>query len=161
MRSLLSGYQQVKLALQKHHYIHANSLVIDHHGLLICGKSGFGKTSLMLSLLEQAKANNKFAAMVGDDQSLVANENNRLIAYCPSSTKGKLEIRGHGIVDVPFLQSAVINLVIEIVPRENIDRMPTIGTKTLDGIQLPLVFVPRYGLQQSVQIIQAMLSDLK
>lgn len=149
------------MALQKHHYIHANSLVIDHQGLLICGKSGFGKTSLMLSLLEQAKANSKFAAMVADDQSMIANENNRLIAHCPHANEGKLEIRGRGIVEAPFLQSAVINLVIEIVPRENIDRMPTIGTKTLDGVKLPLVFVPRHGLQQSVQIIQAMLSDLK
>ena len=146
---------------QNYPNIHANSLIIDHQGILICGKPGSGKTSLMLSLLEQAKAKNRFAAMVADDQSLIINASNRLIAYCPQANEGKLEVRGHGIVDTPYIQSAVISLVVEIVPHENIDRMPVENAKTLYGIQLPLIFVPRHNLQQSVQITMAALADLK
>lgn len=146
---------------QKYHNIHANSLIIDHQGILIYGKSGFGKTSLMLSLLEQAKAKNRFAIMIGDDQSLIANASDRLIARCPQTNEGKLEVRGYGIVDAPYIRSAVINLAVEIVPHENIDRMPEKNTKTIDGVQLPLIFVPRHDLQQSEQIIMATLAGLK
>ena len=161
VRGLLSGYRQAELDFQRNHNIHANSLIIDHLGILIFGKSGFGKTTLMLSLLEQAKAKNKFAAMIGDDQSLIINANNRLIAHCLRANEGKLEVRGFGIVNAHFLPSAVINLVVEIVPHENVDRMPEKNTKTIDGVQLPRIFVPRNDLNPSVQITLAALADLK
>ena len=146
---------------QNYHNIHANSLIIDHQGILIYGKSGSGKTSLMLSLLEHAKTKNRLAIMVADDQSLIFSTNNRLVAHCPRANEGKLEVRGYGIVDAPFIASAVMNLVVEIMPHKEIERMREKNTKTIDGVQLPLIFVPQHDLQQSVQIIMAALAGLK
>ncbi len=149
------------MASHEYRNIHANSMIIDNQGILIFGKSGYGKSSLMLSLLEQTKSKNRFAAMIADDQSLIINTNDLLIARCPGINEGKLEVRGHGIVNACFLPSAVINLVVEIVTHKNIDRMPEKHAKTIDGVELPLIFVPRHDLHQSVRITLAALAEQK
>jgi HPr kinase/phosphorylase len=157
---LLSDCRQAReLAERNYTNIHANSLIIGNQGILIFGKPGFGKTSLMLFLLEHASASNKFAAMIADDQSMIVDANNQLIARCPLPIQGKLEIRGHGIINASFLPSSVINLVVEILPREKIDRMSEAKTKTINGIKLPLIYVPRSDLQQSKHIITAALGS--
>ena len=99
--------------------------------------------------------------MVGDDQTLIYNAHNRLIALCPRANEGRFELRGHGIVDDHFIASTIVNLVVEIVPHEEIERMPEQTTKAIIGVKLPLIYVPQFWQRQSIQIILATITGLR
>jgi len=137
--------------------IHASCLIIGNKGILLRGPSGSGKTMLMLHLLQHASSNNQFAAMVADDQVIISNQNNQLVAHCPSTIKGRIEVRGFGINEQPYIRSAIINLVVNIIQPEELDRCPEEITETLRAVCLPSVCVPKYHWEQAIQIIAAKL----
>ena len=62
--------------------------------MLISGPSGSGKSDLALRLLDRG------FTLVSDDQTIVRKDGDRLIASAPPTIKGKLEIRGIGIVEM-------------------------------------------------------------
>ncbi len=140
--------------------LHAGCIVIATNGVLIRGVSGSGKSSLALKLIEQARANGTFSALVADDQTLLSDKNCQLIARCPAAIAGRSEIRGYGIADVPNLPSTIVHLVVELVSAEIIARMPDDQSITLSGIRLPLIHVPSRAIDQSLPIILAALEDL-
>ena len=104
--------------------IHATCLVVGTKGILIRGYSGSGKSALALELIEFAQSKNTFAAIVADDRVYVEARNGRLVARCPDSVQGLIELRGRGAISVPSLNKAVLSIVLDIVPMENIDRIP-------------------------------------
>ena len=96
-------------------------------GVLILGPSGAGKSDLALRLL------NKGFDLVADDQVVVTG----LRASPPDALAGLLEVRGLGIVRLPFKFDIELKLVIALTDRS--DRMPEPeADPTLD---LPLVRV--------------------
>ena len=62
--------------------------------MLISGPSGSGKSDLALRLLDRG------FTLVSDDRTIVRKEGGKLIASAPATIKGKLEIRGVGIVEM-------------------------------------------------------------
>ena len=139
--------------------LHAGCVVLGTSGVLICGASGSGKSSLALKLIAQTRADGKFAALVCDDQTLLAGKNGQLIARCPLSIAGKVEIRGHGIVDMPNLPSSIVHLVVELVTLKKTDRMPKRQSTTISGIELPLVRAQSCSTDQALSVVFAALED--
>ncbi len=83
-------------------------------GVLILGPSGAGKSDLALRLIGLG------ALLVSDDRTDLAVERARLVARPPKTIAGLLEVRGVGIVTLPYARRSVISLVIELarpVPR--------------------------------------------
>ncbi len=103
--------------------IHATCLVVGTKGLLIRGPSGSGKSALAIELMRHAQLKGHFAALVADDRVFISEENGRLVATCPESIRGKAELRGFGVIDLPSLCTAVIHLVLDLEPREQIERL--------------------------------------
>lgn len=83
-------------------------------GILIRGKSGAGKSDLALRLIDAG------AALVADDQVLLENG----IASAPARLQGLLEVRGLGIVRLPFVKKTAVVLTIDLCSADEIERLP-------------------------------------
>ena len=95
-------------------YLHATAVVIGEAGILIMGPSGAGKSRLALALIAAAEAAGTFARLVGDDRIGIERRGDRLIARGHPAILGKIERRGHGIGEIPFLAAAVVRLVVSL-----------------------------------------------
>ena len=101
--------------------------------LCIHGPSGSGKSDLALRLTDAG------AHLVADDRVAVAREGNSLVARAPEVLSGKMEVRGIGIVSVPTVQRVALVLVVDLVPPEQVPRMPDPGRWSHLGVSVPLI----------------------
>ena len=123
--------------------IHATSIKLGDTGCLIRGPSGSGKSLLALELLNRAGEN---AALIADDQTILTVENDKLIATCPPTLKGKIELFGRGIIEWPTINQHPIDLVIDLV--SEIERMPPKSAFTciINNLSLIRIPVPNHSL---------------
>jgi len=114
--------------------LHASCVAVDGRAVLITGPSGSGKSDLALRLLDRG------FGLVSDDRTIVRTNGDRLIASAPPTIKGKLEVRGVGIVDMDSLDNVPLALVVELT--SDIQRLPDEDRERMIlGIGLPLISV--------------------
>jgi serine kinase of HPr protein (carbohydrate metabolism regulator) len=114
--------------------IHASTVASEGRAVLISGPSGSGKSDLALRLLDRG------FTLVSDDQTIVRRDGDRLIASAPPTIKGKLEIRGIGIVEMDTVYDVPIGLYVELT--SEIMRLPDDRReRPVLGVSLPLVSV--------------------
>jgi serine kinase of HPr protein (carbohydrate metabolism regulator) len=114
--------------------IHASTVALEGRAVLISGPSGSGKSDLTLRLLDRG------FTLVSDDQTIVRREGDRLVASAPPNIKGKLEIRGIGIVDMDTVETAPIALYVELT--SEIVRLPDDRReRPVLGVNLPLISI--------------------
>lgn len=125
--------------------IHGTGLVLDGHGLVLRGPSGSGKSLLALLLLDAWDSRGKPAKLVSDDRVEIAAEADGLTLHAPAAIEGLIELRGRGIVQRPFVRSAPLHLVVDLV--EATDRMLEEDALTTELLGLPVARcpVPRAG----------------
>ena len=113
---------------------HASCVAIDGRAVLITGVSGSGKSDLSLRLLDRG------FTLVSDDQTLLRKVGTRLIASAPGTIRGKLEIRGVGIVEMDCVDEQPVALIVEL--RSDIQRMPDDSReRSYMGVAIPLISV--------------------
>lgn len=112
---------------------HASCVEFEGIGLLLRGASGSGKSDLALRLIDAG------ATLVADDQVDLESKGARLIARPPEALAGLLEIRGLGIVALAHATEASISLVVELVSRAEVARLPPAADTALEGVTLPLL----------------------
>ena len=114
------------------HFLHATLISWQGNGILLQGKSGSGKSDLALRLIE-----NKNAVLVADDIVYLKTENDKVVGYAAANLSGLLEIRGVGIVKYPYLQSAEVNLCVNLVEEQAVlERMPEKRTDVILGLEI-------------------------
>jgi serine kinase of HPr protein (carbohydrate metabolism regulator) len=125
--------------------IHATAVLVGAKAVLIHGEPGSGKSRLALRLLETAGRELPFVRLVGDDRIYLESRAGRLVVRPPQELAGLLEVRGMGIVRVPFEAAAVVGLVIEL--GQPADRMPAAESRkaVLEGVTLPRLAVPPHA----------------
>lgn len=101
--------------------IHGTCVYWQGVGVLIIGPSGSGKSQLALALMEEAKSP---AELVADDRVLVTINKGAAVASAPVALYGKIERFGMGIETHTPRPFADIALVVELIPRDEIERMP-------------------------------------
>ena len=105
--------------------VHGTCVALGRRGALLRGGSGTGKSDLALRFLALAGDGALRPILVSDDQVFVeANGKGQLLASPPQTIAGKIEIRGLGIVAVPYLPQAELVLVCDLVNEEDVPRMP-------------------------------------
>ena len=114
--------------------IHASTVAIDGRAVLITGPSGSGKSDLALRLLDRG------FTLVSDDQTIVKKTGTKLCASAPPNIRGKLEIRGIGIVDMDSIDDVPVALVVELAGE--IQRLPDDSReRPVLGVPVPLISV--------------------
>ena len=122
--------------------LHATTLQVRGHGVMILGRSDAGKTELALTLVERALLRGEAASLVADDRTLLHVEDGRLIASVPAALAGGVEIRGAGLFKVAFMEAAPLYLVVRLVDRDEAERYPSGETWEFEGIALPRLLLP-------------------
>src|SRR5450432_3786311 len=112
--------------------VHGSCVARDGAGVLIVGPSGAGKSDLALRLLGRG------FVLVADDQVDVVNG----FARPPDALAGMLEVRGLGIVRLPYLSDVKLNLVVALTTQTDTltnqtDRLPQ--PERHDVLDLPIV----------------------
>jgi HPr kinase/phosphorylase len=139
--------------------VHGTAVLVGADGVLIRGTSGSGKSALALRLLEDG------GRLVADDQVTLSSCHGRLVASAPHATAGLIELRGRGLITVPYERSAVIRLVADVIDAEEdaggLERMPEAHqlTETLLGIALPRQPVPGRP-EEAIPLVRAALGAL-
>jgi len=123
--------------------IHATCIDLAGRGVLLSGASGAGKSDLAFRLIGAPPPafapRDGAAVLVSDDRVVVQARDGRLYASPPASLAGMLEVRGVGILKLPYLEQAEIALVAELVPHGDVPRMPEIPfpTREICGVSIP------------------------
>lgn len=97
---------------------HGTCLRLRGTGVLLRGPSGCGKSDLALRLIDAG------ADLVADDRVELCLEDGQVVAAAPAVLAGLLEVRGVGIVRLPALPSCPVGLVVDLVPRDAVERLP-------------------------------------
>lgn len=140
---------------------HATSLVLGSFGVLLCGSSGSGKSSLALTLIERAQQAGRVGTLISDDQTILSITNKKLIASTPSVIAGAIEIRGAGLFEVPYQPQAEVNLLVELVCADKAPRYPRDEQRDLAGFMLPVLTLPELtGGCDSLQCARAIEATL-
>ncbi len=121
--------------------VHATCVALRPRGrtwraVLLRGPSGAGKSDLALRAIDAG------GRLVADDQTRIERRGRTLQASAPAALAGLMEVRGIGIVKLgrsQLLARAPLALLVDLVPAEQIERMPDAATEALSGLDLPVL----------------------
>ncbi|MCI2395846.1 HPr kinase/phosphatase C-terminal domain-containing protein [Aliiroseovarius sediminis] len=112
---------------------HATSVAVGDAGALIVGPSGSGKSSLALQLIGLG------ARLVADDLTRVSVEGDVVTVHAPDRLQGVIEARGVGLIHVPWMQTATLQLVVDM-SKDEVARHPrSRRLTTVAGCDIDLV----------------------
>ncbi len=140
--------------------VHGTAVALGRTAALLRGPSGSGKSDLALRFLFLARrgpAAMEAPILVADDQVHLVRDGARLLARSPDTIRGKLEVRGIGIVEVKALSEAELGLVVDLVTPPEVERMPQEGqTVRLLGVELPLVRLAPWEASAPIKLAVAL-----
>lgn len=111
--------------------VHGTCVDLGGSGVLLRGPPGSGKSDLALRLIDGG------ARLIADDQVEITRDGDVLMARAPLALKGRMEIRGIGIVPAAAADEAPLRIVIDLVPREAVERLPEPYSVALLDLPLP------------------------
>ncbi len=86
---------------------------------MLRGPSGAGKSDLALRMIEAG------GRLVADDRTeLFVESDGRLFAEAPTALRGRIEVRGLGIVSMPCIAKAPVGVIADLERPESIERLP-------------------------------------
>jgi serine kinase of HPr protein (carbohydrate metabolism regulator) len=137
--------------------VHASAVLVGDRAVLIRGPSGAGKSRLALELIQAARAGAlPFARLVGDDRVHLQEVGGRVLVRPAQTLTGLLEVRGAGILRLPYEPSAVIGLVVDLAVDSQRWPEPPQQQTEIEGIRLP-----RLGVAAGEAALPTVLALLK
>jgi HPr kinase/phosphorylase len=123
--------------------VHGTCVALGQRAVLLRGPSGSGKSDLALRFLFLARrgpAALEAPVLVADDQVRLISDGTRVLASAPEATRGRIEVRGVGIVTVKSIIEAELVLVVDLVGSGQAERLPAPDAKVrILDIDLPVV----------------------
>lgn len=113
--------------------VHGTSVALGGGGVLLRGPSGCGKSDFALRLIDRG------AHLVADDQTELYIDGDDIYMTAPAAIAGQIEVRGLGIRRVPYVATAPLRAVVDLVAPTEIERMPEPRTCLLLGRNVPLL----------------------
>jgi serine kinase of HPr protein (carbohydrate metabolism regulator) len=141
--------------------VHGTCVALGRTAALLRGPSGSGKSDLALRFLFLARrgpAALEAPILVADDQVYLTRKGARLTASAPPTIRGKIEVRGIGIVEVKSADEAELALVVELVASAaNIERLPDQNATTpLLGLDIPLLRLSPWEASAPIKLAVAL-----
>ncbi len=130
------------LSMEKPVYHHASCVAIGGKGVLLLGDSGAGKSDLALRLIDAG------AMLVADDQAVIRLQGSELMVSPPEKLRGLIEARGVGILTLPHLPEIPLSLAVNLVKRDQQERLPEPAFFHCFDRQVPLLSL--YAFDPSV-----------
>ena len=125
--------------------IHASCVAREGRAVLIAGPSGSGKSDLALRLIDRG------AGLVSDDYTVLHRVGEKLIARAPENIRGKIEVRGIGIVAMETVQEVPVALIIDL--SEQGERFPlTERTRLIAGITVPVLRLRPFEASAAIKV---------
>jgi serine kinase of HPr protein (carbohydrate metabolism regulator) len=141
-------------------YIHATAIAVGGRGVLIRGPSGSGKSDLALRCLGLGPSAflQDTVKLVADDQVMLTRERDALIATAPAALRGRLEVRGVGILEVATAAQCEVVLVADLVSDGVIERLPDPWPKAIiGGFEVPLIRLRPFEASAPLKLIATFL----
>lgn len=113
-----------------HEQLHASAVAIDGRGVLILGPSGAGKSDLALRLIDEG------AALIADDRVDLTPGDDGVVLSGPDNLAGLIEVRGVGIVRIPYETKVSLSLIVDLVKPEDVERLPGRLTADFMGVNV-------------------------
>ncbi len=135
--------------------VHATAIAADGRAALIRGASGSGKSDLALRCIAGALSPllPHAARLVADDRVILERRGSRLLARAPARLAGLIEVRGLGIVRLPFEEQAEVRLVVDLVAADRVPRLPDPPPEvSLDGVTLPLLRLAAFETSAALKL---------
>jgi serine kinase of HPr protein (carbohydrate metabolism regulator) len=145
---------------QARELVHGTCVALGRRGVLLRGGAGSGKSDLALRFMALPGEGALAPGLVADDQVYVsANPDGTLTASAPPTIAGKIEVRGLGIMPVPFLPEAELVLVCDLAGSNDVPRMPAESAKTtvLAGVPLPTLRLAPFEASAPLKLKMALL----
>jgi HPr kinase/phosphorylase len=122
--------------------VHASAVLAGARAVLIRGASGTGKSRLARELIEAARTGSlPFARLVADDRVHLEAAAARLLVRPAPALAGLIEVRGVGIVRMPYEPVAVVGLVVDLGADAERLPLPEHQQTEIEGVRLPRLAV--------------------
>ena len=125
---------QTDAPLNAYQMLHATCVALEHQGVLLLGASASGKSDLALRMIERG------AVLVADDQVELTVDPYGAWATAPKRLRGLLEVRGIGILQLPYQRQIPVQLAVELLPPDApMERLPEPRYFEILGRRIPLI----------------------
>jgi HPr kinase/phosphorylase len=137
------------------HMVHGTAVALGARAVLLRGHSGVGKSDLALRYLMSTAPidGGHDRRLVADDQVCLTRDGDCLLASCPATLLGQLEVRGIGIVQaLPVIQAVKLCLIVDLVAPQTVPRMPDERFERLHGVEIPLLVLAPFEASAPVKL---------
>jgi len=124
--------------------IHASTVAIGGHAVLIEGPSGAGKSDLALRLIDRG------AVLVSDDYTVLTPVAGRLFASPPANIAGRIEVRGLGILPADHVQHVPVALLVRL--SSEVERMPAAEVRSIGGVDVPVIILDPHEASAPIKV---------
>jgi hypothetical protein len=120
--------------------VYGTCVALGDRAVILEGPPGSGKSDLALRFIMQTPQEMS-PALVSDDQVALVLDNARLIASPPETIAGKIEVRGLGILPMPYRAGVRLCLIAELCEPDRVSRMPPSPPRArqIGGLTLPVM----------------------
>ncbi|USG61338.1 HPr kinase/phosphatase C-terminal domain-containing protein [Sneathiella marina] len=126
--------------------VHGTSVDIEGKGVLLRGLPGSGKSDLALRLIEGG------ANLISDDYTEIHVFEKSALLGAPPTIQGKIEVRGIGLVEMPFVDNIPLQLIFDLVPYEQIERMPADEFYTIENLEIPVRYIDPFMASAAAKV---------
>lgn len=118
--------------------------------VLLRGMSGAGKSDLALRLIGAG------GILICDDQVGLERRQDKVFADCVESIRGLLEVRGVGLLNFPVAHATRLRLVVDLVKKEEVPRLPEWGEVEILGVSIPRLKLCPFEISAALKVMRAM-----
>lgn len=138
--------------------VHGTAVAVGRRAVLIRGASGSGKSDLALRCLGLGASSvvRDPIRLVADDQVILRRQDSGLSASAPAQLRGKLEVRGLGILEVDTVPEASLVLVADLAAESLIERFPDPWPcARILGFDVPLLRLSPFESSSALKLVAA------
>lgn len=133
--------------------LHVTTVAIGGRAVAIEGPSGAGKSDLALRLIDRG------AMLVSDDYTILSPSGSTLLARAPGAITGKIEVRGIGILTMPYIADVPVALFVRLT--DQVERLPASGAvRSIAGCEIPEIAIDPHHHSAPIKVELALAREM-